>query len=167
MQLFLSLTYVLVTYLHVSDGLTCIKVGLNLWAKVAFSNESTFTVRLTTQQKRVWWKENESYRPVNLVPTLKSGYQSLSVWAAFSIYGRMSLIHIEETSSHDKYIKLFREQFLPFASTFHGGTNCFIFQQDGSGLHRAKSVRSFLDEEGIELLSWPAQSPDMNPIENA
>ena len=42
-----------------------------------------------------------------------------------------------------------------------------IFQQDGCGPHRTNSVRSFLDAEGIQLLSWLAQSPDMNPIENA
>ncbi len=142
------------------------KWDLIQWAKVAFSDESTFTVRPTTQRKRVWRKEGERYRPVNFVPTFKSGYQSISVWATFSIYGRTPLIRIEGTLNQQKYIKILREQLLPFASTFHGGTNCFIFQQDGCDPHRAKSVRSYLDAEGIELPPWPAQIPDMNPIKN-
>ena len=42
-----------------------------------------------------------------------------------------------------------------------------IYQQDGCGPHRAKSVRTFLEAKGIRLLPRPAKRPDMNPIENA
>ena len=40
-----------------------------------------------------------------------------------------------------------------------------IFMQDNVPCHKAKSVLSFLKEEGIYVM-WPPQSPDMNPIEN-
>ena len=32
--------------------------------------------------------------------------------------------------------------------------------------HKAKTVLSFFEEEGIAVMKWPPQSPDMNPIEN-
>ena len=32
--------------------------------------------------------------------------------------------------------------------------------------HKAKIVLSFLKEEGIAVMKWPPQNPDMNPIEN-
>ena len=41
-----------------------------------------------------------------------------------------------------------------------------IFQQDGAPAHTAKSVKAFLAQEGIEVLDWPGNSPDLNPIEN-
>ena len=41
-----------------------------------------------------------------------------------------------------------------------------IFMQDNAPCHKAKTVLSFLEEEGIAVMKWPQQSPDMNPIEN-
>ena len=32
--------------------------------------------------------------------------------------------------------------------------------------HKAKPVKTFLFEEEVTVMEWPAQSPDMNPIEN-
>ena len=41
-----------------------------------------------------------------------------------------------------------------------------IFVQDNAPSHKAKSVLNFLKEKKVQLLDWPAQSPDLNPIEN-
>ena len=38
--------------------------------------------------------------------------------------------------------------------------------QDNTLSHTAKSVKIFLSEEDVTVMEWPAQSPDMNPIEN-
>ncbi len=40
----------------------------------------------------------------------------------------------------------------------------FIFQQDLTPAHTAKSTKSWLNDHGV--LDWPANSPDPNPIEN-
>ena len=41
-----------------------------------------------------------------------------------------------------------------------------IFMQDNAPGYKAKTVLSFLKEEGIAVIKWPLQSPHMNPIEN-
>ena len=41
-----------------------------------------------------------------------------------------------------------------------------IFMQDNALCHKAKTVLSFTEEEGLAVMKWPPQSPDMNPIEN-
>ncbi len=41
-----------------------------------------------------------------------------------------------------------------------------IFQQDLAPAHNAKSTKSCLNDHGVGVLDWPANSPDLNPIEN-
>lgn len=42
----------------------------------------------------------------------------------------------------------------------------YIFQHDNDPKHTAKATQRYLDDEGIEVLPWPAQSADLNPIEH-
>ncbi len=41
----------------------------------------------------------------------------------------------------------------------------FIFQQDLASAHTAKCTKSWLNDHGVGVLDWPANSPDLN-IEN-
>ncbi len=42
----------------------------------------------------------------------------------------------------------------------------FIFQQDLAPAHTANSTKSWLNDHGVGVLDWPANSPDLNLIEN-
>ncbi len=41
----------------------------------------------------------------------------------------------------------------------------YISQQDLAPVHTAKSTKSWLNDHGVGVLDWPANSPDLN-IEN-
>ncbi|GFV34080.1 uncharacterized protein TNCV_4121771 [Trichonephila clavipes] len=59
-----------------------------------------------------------------------------------------------------------REVLLPEVLPFLQGLLGAIFQQDNAHLHVAKPVLDFCPAQRMQLLSWPAYSPDMSPIEH-
>ncbi len=54
---------------------------------------------------------------------------------------------------------------LPSADQLYGDAD-LIFQQDLAPAHTAKGTGSWLNDHGVTVLDWPANSPDLNHIEN-
>ena len=53
---------------------------------------------------------------------------------------------------------------LPQLNDWFPDGNC-VFMQDGAPCHTANLIKDFFNSIGLEVLPWPGNSPDMNPIE--
>lgn len=64
-----------------------------------------------------------------------------------------------------KYLDILDENLWPVLARHFPDDN-YIFMDDNAPVHRARLVKNYLEENSIKTTTWPAQSPDMNIIEN-
>ena len=100
----------------------------------------------------------------NTVPTVKHG-GSIMLWGCFSSAGTGALVKIDGKMDGAKYRKILEENLLPSARKLKLGRK-FTFQHDNDPKHTAKATRGWLRNKKINVLEWPNQIPDLNPIEN-
>ena len=67
--------------------------------------------------------------------------------------------------SASTYQDLLRDYVLPHVYANAYDMDTFRFQQDGAPAHSVRSTLAWLKERGIALLPWPANSPDLSPLD--
>lgn len=92
------------------------------------------------------------------------GGGSVMIWAAFSAFGKSTLAFVNGRIDSIAYQKILSEHLLPYMRRFRARK--LTFMQDNAPIHASASTRQWLADHNIALLSWPARSPDINPIEN-
>ena len=132
------------------------------WDRIVWSDESRFCLRVCDGRARVWRERGKKrYDRSSLVETVTGFGGSVHVWAAIWTTGRSELEILESTVTGDSYVKTL-EKFLRNSTPPAG----WRFQDDNARPHRAKVVSTFKEINNIRTIDWPAQSPDLNPIEN-
>jgi len=136
------------------------------WKYIIWSDESRFNLYENDGRQRVWRQPKEKYDIECLVPTFKHGGGGIMVWGCFVNNLLGPLVVIEGNINAKSYIDLLNQHLLPFLSNLER-PNEYTFQDDNATVHRARVVTKWKEENLLSSLSWPAQSPDLNPIEHA
>ncbi len=134
------------------------------WSKVLFSDESKFCISFRNQGPRVWRKGGEAHNPSSMKSSVKFP-QSVMIWGAMSSGGVGPLCSLKTNVTAPVYQEILEHFMLPSADQLFKDAD-FIFQQNLAPAHTAKSTKSWFNDHGIGVLDWPANSPNLNPIEN-
>ncbi len=76
-----------------------------------------------------------------------------------------STVFSEVHSQPSQYQDILEHFMLPSADKLYGDAD-FIYQQDLTPTHTAKGTKSWFNDHGVTVLDWPANSTDLNPIDN-
>lgn len=134
------------------------------WETVLFSDE-TLIKQFAPHKKLVRRPPNQRFNPRYTSPSVKSP-SSVMVWGCIASTGRggLWLMPNKTTINSSVYLQILKDKLQTWLTL----RNCTTFQHDGAPCHQAKSVKEWLNANGIQILSpWPGSSPDLNPIENA
>ncbi|KAG8308341.1 Ubiquitin carboxyl-terminal hydrolase 22 [Homalodisca vitripennis] len=83
-------------------------------------------------------------------------------WGYFTHEGTGALVPVEGMMKSDQYMDICQRRIVPLMQR----NPDLIFQQDLAPCHTSKKMKAFFRNQHIEVLSWPGNSPDLNPIEN-
>lgn len=133
------------------------------WRHVIFSDESQIVIG-QNNRVYVWRSSQEAYRPecmyAECVPKV-----SVMVWGCITWFGIGTLCKVDGSINAQKYISILDDQLWPVIAR-HFPDDSYTFQDDNAPVHRARIVERYKHENNIHGMVWPAQSPDINIIEN-
>ena len=136
------------------------------WRNVIWTDETSFEIGKRSRQVKVWRKLHERFSLDCLAPTFKSGRSSVMIWGAITDFEKCPLVIIppDRRSGRD-FVNVVYESRLSGFYFLHDHCETLTVMEDGAPVHRSKESSNWRQAHGIRKLSWPANSPDLNPIE--
>ena len=136
------------------------------WGSVIFSDESKFNISHADGRVRVYREDRERFNPRNVMRHNRFGGGSVHVWGGITQFHKTDLIVLNGHVTANAYIQtVLQPVLLPFSQQ-HFPNGRFQFQHDNAPAHRARRTAHFLQGNQVNVLDWPALSPDMSPIEH-
>jgi hypothetical protein len=136
------------------------------WKKVVWSDETKINRLGSDGRKWVWKKAGESLSERLVQGTLKFGGGCIMVWGCMLWEGVGYACKIDGKMDADLYVKILDEDLQASLDYYDQSAGDVIFQQDNDSKHTSKKAKSWFEDNDFKVLLWPAQSPDLNPIEH-
>jgi transposase len=128
---------------------------------IYFSDESRIV--LGSDRQWVWYRRGEENESAN-VATGKFP-PSLMIFAVVGIGYKSKLLLVDGSIDTDKYIENLNElNFIEDLNQLHGVLQ-WVFQQDGATCHTSEKAMEWIEGNCDVIADWPANSPDLSPIE--
>lgn len=136
------------------------------WDRVVFSDETKIN-RFCSDGRSWCWFRDEQSRSVRMVQqTVKFGGGGVMMWGCMTSSGPGMMCRIEGRMDQYMYREILERELIHTLHAYDLDPANLIFQHDNDPKHTSKSVRRWLNLQEFVVLKWPAQSPDLNPIEH-
>lgn len=133
------------------------------WERVIFSDESHFEI-LGKNPQYVFRRPGEKFDESCITRSVKHPTKVM-IWSQISSKGTGHLHLVKGMMEQTQYAEVIEKRMLPQAHQWFPDGN-YVFMHDKAPCHMARSVTQVLQANGVEVLEWPGNSPDLNPIEN-
>src|SRR5262249_42732150 len=103
-----------------------------------------------------------------LAPTYKSGRTTVMVWGCI-VHGKLGPLLVlpkGRMNAHVYVRSVLDGPLWDFYCDITEERGSAMVMEDGVPIHRSLAARAWRVINEIEILPWPAQSPDLNPIEH-
>lgn len=136
------------------------------WKRVIWSDETKINRYNSDGRAWFWKRDRESEQPRHVKETVKFGGGSIMIWGCMTAQGPGYMCRIDGRMDQHLYKSILEENLPKTMNWYKINVQKVIFQQDNDPKHKAKMVQEWLNTQPFEVLEWPAQSPDLNPIEH-
>ena len=134
------------------------------WSGILFSDESRFSLSFNDGRTRVRRRSGERFIGATITEHERHGGGSVLVWGGIRLNNRTPLYVIEGNLTAQRYRdEILQPIVLPALKEMELTD---LFQDDNARHHRGRIVNEFMRQHDIERLPWPANSPDLAPIEH-
>ena len=142
--------------------------NLSDWMKVIWSDESKVQ-RLGIVTECTYWSVRPDYE--QNTPTQQGGGHAVMIWGCMTWAGLGRLAFVQGRLYSQAYIELLEENLSGSLDKWKSENPQFdkkdmVFQQDNAPCHASRATKEYLKDTDINVLDWPANSPDLNPIEH-
>lgn len=135
--------------------------SLTFWSQVLFSDEVTIQVWPSSPKRRVKFPKHRRYNPEYVIGRLKPGARNMRFWGAICYKGAGVLLPIKNIMTNHMYAEILAGVFKSLRKL---NTQNYLLQEDAALYHHGKVAKEAKKEMNIELLGWPPNSPDLNPL---
>jgi len=85
------------------------------------------------------------------------------VWGCMTAQGIGYACRIDGNMNAELYTHILEDEFLQSLEYYEMEVDKVIFQQDNDPKHTSHAAQKWFKDNGVAVLDWPAQSPDLNP----